>query len=235
MFKELIAILKSDDPMRPIGDIFADMLARSVELTYRAGSLFFSGTVGESELRSSKRRDVKINKLQRKIRKRVLIHLATQDGASDLPYCMLLISLVKDVERIGDYAKDLVKLRHRCDALPVHSSVEALDVLRKRVEEHLRSASDAFALSEKSAAEAVLRDGQQTIVQLNGIVDLLGSSGLDARSVAVLALAAHYYKRICSHSLNIVSSVVQPLHRLDYYGLKKTAAARDTSATTTPT
>lgn len=220
MLKELIAILKSP-PMRPIGDIFADMVARSVELTYRAGDLFFGPTVGENELADSERSDVKINKLQRKIRKRVLVHLATTHGGPDLPYCMLLISLVKDVERIGDYAKDLIALRRQCPTLPAHSSVDGLQSLSKLVEMHLRLASDAFALSERETAESVLRDGQQTVQKLDEMVGVLASSDLDPRSVAALVLAAHYYKRICSHSLNIVSSVVQPLHRLDYYHPKQ--------------
>ncbi len=228
MLKELIAILKSP-PMSPIGDIFEDMMARSVELTYRAGNLFFGAAVGEDELLASHKSDIRINKLQRQIRKRVLVHLATTHGGSDLPYCMLLVSLVKDVERIGDYAKDLIALRRQCPTLPVHSSVEDLRALGQLVEGHLRSASDAFALSERKTARSVLRDGQETILKLDEMVDVLASSDLDPRSVAALVLAAHYYKRICSHSLNIVSSVVQPLHRLDYYHSKHDAAKPVTS------
>jgi phosphate uptake regulator len=139
---------------------------------------------------------------------------------------MLLISLVKDAERIGDYAKDLIALRRQCPTLPAHSSVEGLRTLSQLVETHLRLASDAFALSERQTAESVLHDGQETIQKLDEVVDELASSDLDPRSVAALALAAHYYKRICSHSLNIVSSVVQPLHRLDYYSPKHDAGTQ---------
>ena len=233
MIKQLIAIFRSEAPMKPIADVFAEMLGRSVELTYRAGTLFFGPNVDEAELKSTKRSDVKINKLQRKIRKRVLIHLATHDGASDLPYCMLLMSLVKDVERIGDYAKDLVALRRECDALPTHSLVETLSGLRARVEDHLRAASDAFALSEKSTAESLLREGQTTISDLDAMVDSLAASDLDPRALTVLVLAAQYYKRICSHSLNIVSSVVQPLHRLDYYKPKGSPKTKEPAVAAT--
>jgi len=233
MLKELIAIFRSEAPMKPIADVFADMLGRSVELTYRAGSLFFGPKVGEVELKNTKRSDIKINKLQRKIRKRVLIHLATHEGASDLPYCMLLMSLVKDVERIGDYAKDLVALRCECDSLPTHNLVETLSGLRARVEDHLRAASDAFALSEKNTAESLLREGQKTISELDTMVDSLAASDLEPRSLTVLVLSAHYYKRICSHSLNIVSSVVQPLHRLDYYTPRRSPKTKEPATAAT--
>ena len=233
MLKALIAIFRSEAPMKPIGDTFAEMLGRSVELTYRAGDLFFGPAVGKEELKDTKRSDIKINKLQRKIRKRVLIHLATHDGASDLPYCMLLMSLVKDVERIGDYAKDLVALRRDCESLPEHDLVETLGNLRARVEDHLRAASDAFALSERNTAESLLKEGQKTVSELDDMVDSLAASDLDPRSLTALVLAAQYYKRICSHSLNIVSSVVQPLHRLDYYKPKNSPKTKEATTAAT--
>jgi len=33
----------------------------------------------------------------------------------------------------------------------------------------------------------------------------------------VLVLATRYYKRIGGHVLNVLSSVVMPLHKVDYY------------------
>ena len=233
MLKALIAIFRSEAPMKPIGDTFAEMLGRSVELTYRAGDLFFGPAVGKEELKNTKRSDIKINKLQRKIRKRVLIHLATHDGASDLPYCMLLMSLVKDVERIGDYAKDLVALRRDCKSLPDHTTWSRLSGGNALVSELKSSSGPPRTLSRCRRGIPPNRcseEGQKTVSELDAIVDSLAASDLDPRSLTALVLAAQYYKRVCSHSLNIVSSVVQPLHRLDYYKPKssrrKTKEAR---------
>ena len=38
-------------------------------------------------------------------------------------------------------------------------------------------------------------------------------------------LAARFYKRIAAHVLNVLSSVVMPLHKLDYYDEKRLAEA----------
>jgi len=50
--------------------------------------------------------DKRVNDLQRDIRKRVIEHLSLQPSV-DVPTCLLLMSVVKDAERLGDYAKNL--------------------------------------------------------------------------------------------------------------------------------
>jgi hypothetical protein len=42
-------------------------------------------------------------------------------------------------------------------------------------------------------------------------------SGYDAATATSLVLGVRYYKRIGSHLLNVLSGVVMPLHKLDYY------------------
>ena len=39
----------------------------------------------------------------------------------------------------------------------------------------------------------------------------------DAGKTTALVLGARYYKRIGGHLLNVLSSVVMPLHKVDYY------------------
>ena len=39
----------------------------------------------------------------------------------------------------------------------------------------------------------------------------------DARTTTALVLGARFYKRIGGHVLNVLSSVVMPLHKVDYY------------------
>ena len=42
-----------------------------------------------------------------------------------------------------------------------------------------------------------------------------------ARDAVVRALLCRYLKRITAHSINIITSLVMPVHRLDYYDEKK--------------
>jgi hypothetical protein len=40
-------------------------------------------------------------------------------------------------------------------------------------------------------------------------------------------MGARFYKRIAAHVLNVLSSVVMPLHKLDYYDEKRLAEVMD--------
>ena len=53
--------------------------------------------------------DKKINEEQRNIRKRVTAHLALQP-LIDTSTCLLLMSVVKDAERLGDFCKNLFEV-----------------------------------------------------------------------------------------------------------------------------
>ena len=53
--------------------------------------------------------DVKVNKYERDVRRKVMTH-CTLVGASELPSGMVLVSIVIDIERIGDYCKNILDL-----------------------------------------------------------------------------------------------------------------------------
>ncbi|KPJ89689.1 MAG: hypothetical protein AMS18_12265 [Gemmatimonas sp. SG8_17] len=43
------------------------------------------------------------------------------------------------------------------------------------------------------------------------------SSSYDSNTTTAVVLGTRYYKRIGGHILNVLSSVVMPLHKIDYY------------------
>ncbi len=110
MLRELLSIFRSDNPLKAMADNFAEMLKLSYDLTVMAGDVYFEKTAVPDQRTLVYKQDVKINKLERVIRKQVLSHLAIRANSPHLPYCLALMSLVKDVERIGDYAKNLSEI-----------------------------------------------------------------------------------------------------------------------------
>jgi phosphate transport system protein len=56
-----------------------------------------------------KETDKKVNSYEREVRRMVLNHLVVS-GNVDLPSGLILISIIIDIERIGDYAKNMVEL-----------------------------------------------------------------------------------------------------------------------------
>ena len=118
MLRELISILRSDNPLAALGENFARMLHITYEMTLAAGDIYFGKKVTPSERTSIYEQDAEVNHLERTIRKQVVAHLSFKGNLPDMPYCLLLMSLVKDVERLGDYAKNIFDLAELTPTLP---------------------------------------------------------------------------------------------------------------------
>ena len=63
-----------------------------------------------SVLKELKNRDKEINKYQREVRRKIVTHFALQNNINDISSIMVLMNMVIDIERIGDYSKNILDL-----------------------------------------------------------------------------------------------------------------------------
>ena len=221
MFRELISIFRADNPLGRMGDNFAKMLKLTRDQTIRAGEIFFSKPPSPEERTQIYKQDVKVNKLERKIRKQVIAHLSIAGNSADVPYSLLLMSLVKDVERIGDYAKNLAETLDVSGAvLPDDDTVAELREIRNGIEGTFEAVAEVFAQSDEEEAVALIRQGRDMSHRCDALIDRIAKSDYDAATTVAVTLGTRFYKRIGAHLLNILSGVVMPLHKLDYYDEK---------------
>lgn len=221
MLRELISIFKADNPLARMGENFAKMLALTHEQTLWAGEVFFDKPPTPEERTKIYKQDVKVNKLERKIRKQVIAHLSVGGNAADVPYSLLLMSLVKDVERIGDYAKNLSETLDVSGAtLPDDEAVAELKEIRAEVERMFVAVAEVFAESDEEEALALIRQGRDMSHRCEGLISRVAKSDYSAATTTAVVLGSRFYKRIAAHLLNILSGVVMPLHKLDYYDEK---------------
>jgi phosphate transport system protein len=218
MLRELLSIFRSETPLRKTGKEFAYILEVAHGMVVKAGEIFFTppGTAADRE--QIYQQDILVNKSERSIRKQVVTHLVVHGNTVDLPYCLYLMSLVKDVERIGDYAKNMAELADiHPEPLPQDDITEELGRLRAAVESALEATPAILTESKYEQAHDLIREGRELARRCDVLVRTIARSGYESGSTAVAVLAARYYKRINGHVLNILSSVVMPLHKLDYY------------------
>ncbi len=227
MFRELISIFKADNPLGRMGENFAKMLGLTQAQTVRAGKIFFSKPPTPEERTAIYEEDVKVNKLERKIRKQVIAHLSVAGNSADVPYSLLLMSLVKDVERIGDYSKNLAEALDVSGAvLPDDETMAELREIRRGVENTFDAVAEVFAKSDEEGAVELIRQGRDTNHRCDALITRIAKSDYDAATTVAVTLATRFYKRIGAHLLNILSGVVMPLHKLDYYDEKILAQPR---------
>jgi phosphate uptake regulator len=219
MLRELLAIFRGGkEPLEKMGENFREMLNLAVENSLKAGETFFEGRSSAETRSEIYEKDVQINKLERKIRKRVAAHLSIHGNRPDVPYCLLLMSLVKDIERIGDYAKNLAELVEIYQgSLPDDDIFQELREARREVEEAFRAAHDIFAAQDRERAIHFIQTGRDVAHRCDTLIIRVANSDYPAGLATAAVLCSRYYKRFGGHILNIFSSVVMPLHKIDYY------------------
>jgi phosphate uptake regulator len=165
------------------------------------------------ELRAT---DHRINEAERTIRRELLVH-ASVHGSIDTPAVLVYMSIVKDVERIGDYAKNLIDLARDGANLGVGDTAPRLIQLRDEVSRMIADVADAFRLREAERAHQLLAKAERMLDDFDAHVSALVQGKDEGRQPVARALAERYLKRIVAHLSNVLSAVVMPVDQLDYY------------------
>ena len=63
----------------------------------------------------------------------------------------------------------------------------------------------------------LIRDGRMISRKCDRFLYQIGTSSNDAGTMTALILGTRFYKRICGHLLNVLTGVVMPLDKVDYY------------------
>jgi len=217
MLRELMSLFRSGDAMSELTTDFQEMMSLTRDLALRAGTVYFDGA-DDAIVEEVRKADVKVNKFERRIRKRLITHLTLDGKQADAPYCLLLMSLVKDVERLGDYSKNLAEVyADGGGPLPDDENRTELNELRFLVEETFTAAVAVFKDSDSATAVDLIREGRSTLKRCDALVSAVAGTDYGSATTVSMVLGARYYKRMQGHLLNILSGVVVPLHKLDYF------------------
>lgn len=220
MLKELLEILRASDPTSEMIKTLEEMFDQCGELVTLAGSCLMDGKGTPDVLESILDKDRKLNRAERRIRKRVIVHLVTGDGGGRVLNALLLMNIVRDLERVGDYAKNLSQIFQDGGApVPPVGDPEAdvLRELRHEVEAMAVATGPAFLASDPVASARWIRQGKALCRRSDELITAVAGGSRDAGATTTLVLAARYYKRIAAHLMNVLTGVVMPLHKLDFY------------------
>ncbi len=166
-----------------------------------------------AELRAT---DHRVNEAEREIRRELVVH-ASVHGGIDAPAVLVYMSIVKDIERVGDYAKNLFDVAVDGGQLQDVDDIAQLTSLRDRVSDLIGHAGEAFASRDAEDARRLLTEGDSLLDLFDDLVsELVRGEDQGPRAVA-RALTHRYLKRIVAHLMNVLSSVVMPIDRIDYF------------------
>jgi len=223
MLKELIKIFRGDSLLDKAFQQSYDMFDFTKEM-------FIEGSRSLREQNSKKlkttiyEQDKAVNSYERKVRKNVMKHL-TDSGTHDIYSGLMLISIIIDIERLGDYTKNIVELaENHHKKLKGGKFNNDLKKTEEAITNSFSVVKEAFKTGNINNASEFLKE-YDWVNKLcdEHIMDCIkeNDASLTQCNAVTLALYFRYLKRLNSHLRNIASSVVNPFHKIGYYNKEK--------------
>ncbi len=221
MFKNLLQFWRGKDFLSQVLDEFKKMLDDTHQM-FNSVCRRLIDNQKDSQLQDNiYSLDEKVNNLERDIRKRIVEHLAIQPSV-DLTTSLLLMSVVKDAERLGDYAKNLFEVTTILDGpLDKENYQRLFDTTGQDLEKLFNTTKEAFIESDEKKAACAWDYEKKVVKRCDEIIVEVAKSNLAVNTAVSFALIARYFKRIAAHLTNIATSIIVPLDQLDYFREKR--------------
>lgn len=218
MFREIIQAFRRQDVVHELTEQIGQMLDLGKWMFETASETMIKDVDWNGVSEDLYARDRQINQYEQAVRERIVTHLGVGNQADVVP-CLMLMSVVKDAERIGDYCKNIFEVGKFFSGSYEHGEFSApLREIRKEIIALFEPTKQAF-LSQSSGQGQDIRQkahdlGQQCEVLIRQLLNLTGD--FSAQEAVAYVLLARHYKRVSGHLSNIASGVVSSLPLLDF-------------------
>jgi phosphate transport system protein len=221
MFKQLLEAWRRKPILVQMCEEFVHMLGDAHWMFRSVTTLLFGGDGSDPQLvQQIYDRDIAINKAERHIRKQLVEHLSFLPG-SDVPTCLVLMSVVKDAERIGDYCKNVLEVVSWLRApLAGDRHADEFRAMMGEIAAAFEPTAKCFQESDSTLGHEMLERTRALAQRADAVIDELLDEQLGCRQAVSYTLLARYLKRVAAHLANIASSTVMPLHKLDFFDEK---------------
>ena len=220
MFKNLMSFWKGKDFLTQVLQEFKEMLNDTSGMFESVCTALLEGSAGGGLKDKIYAVDKKVNLLEKDIRKRIVEHLAMHPSVN-IPFSLVLMSVVKDAERIGDYCKNLFEVTELLEKPMRKDEYEKFfDGIDKNILGIFEKTRKAFIESDENVAKEILIDEKKVVKTCDEIVKKLAGSDLSTNKAVCFTLVARYFKRVAAHLVNIGSSVILPITDLDFFDEK---------------
>lgn len=150
---------------------------------------------------------------ERMVRRTILEHLSV-NPKQDLVASLVLVSMVQDVERIGDFARGLHELTELAQNPRGGEFRDDLRSLAERIRPNFEICDRAFREDDVERAREVIKSHLGIKADLADYTRRIAASDLPADMAVVYVSAARILRRVSAHLGNIASTVVQPYDRM---------------------
>ncbi len=210
MFKQLFG---SNRPSTLIQAAFRDfntMLVHSEKMLDLALEALLDNRQLEVDLRDM---DDVVDDSERMVRRTILEHLSV-NPSQDLVASLILVSMVQDAERIGDFARGLAEVAAIAGGPREAPWVDDIREIASELIPLFSVCRKAFDEGDEAGAIQVIQAHVEIKPNCQALTRKIMASDLNADMAITYATSVRILRRISSHLANIASSVVQPYDRI---------------------
>ncbi|MGB2824613.1 MAG: PhoU domain-containing protein [Phycisphaerae bacterium] len=223
MWQQILSALKGTDAIGEMISQVGQMIEGGQWMFGKSSEVLMRRVDWDSIAEELYARDREVNQIEQGIREGVVTHLS-MGNESDLAACLILMSVVKDAERIGDYCKNIFEVGKFYRQAYTHPQYAGpLDETRAGVEPLFAKARKAFVEADRGLARQVIDTSAGLRRTCDMLIQQLLSTDerMPADEAVAYVLLARFYKRVAAHLGNIASSVVAPVPLIDYHDEKR--------------
>lgn len=217
--REIIELWRSDNLLDQASNASYAMLESTREMYGESVRSLRLSDEGEMKLNVYDK-DKEVNTYEREVRRKVLKHLAITGGQNIIPG-LILTSIVIDVERIGDYTKNIMDLAvDHPKRLACGRHDEEITKIEKAVNELFNEVISVFRATKREKAKQLIKDNWWILTRCDEILEGLireGDPSLTVGDAVATGMYVRYLKRIAAHLINTASSVVNPFESIGFH------------------
>ncbi len=218
MFREILEIFRRHTTLDEIENEFDQML-EIAKVMFQNATAPIAGEDAEPDIRSFiKEHDMKINRIEQGIRRKIYTHLVVS-GTADLAPALAFMNIVKDAERLGDFVKNIYEVIHR-SRLQEEPQLEKILRLRRHILLQFDNIREVLKVHDDLRAKQIVELSKKDQAECDGYIFSLveGSNELiECKNPVACALIFRFFKRVLSHLVNIATAVYMPIDKLDVF------------------
>ena len=218
IFNEIFRLWNRSDLLTQAIDDTNEMLKIAYDMYKLVFKQLFD-TFNDEDVDKTKKMDYLLNHFEKSIRKKVFEHVSLNDKEDqDIYSAFLIAAIVGDIERLGDYNKNISEIAEIKDLLKSDKYDKIVKDIAEQIKVTYKETKKAFKNSDEKLA-CIVNDKHFKIKTkiddiLEEIVRLDCSSKVNHTAYALLL---RYMKRLSAHLMHITSSITNPIDSIGYY------------------
>ena len=160
--------------------------------------------------------DKAINELHREVRREMIIHSAVNSRNLDIPLLLSYMTMSKDIERIGDYSKNLFEIAETGNSFAKGDDLDTYMELKNDIGKLIVYLQSCLNLDDESKVQDLITLGSSLNNDLDEKITALLEDKEKIQYPVATTLFYRYLKRIVSHIVNAATAIIKPTDQIDY-------------------